>query len=403
MDEADPPVSPRKNVALLVVCQALCNTLTTVMLATSALAGYHLAAHKGLATLPHAVQWVATMAMAIPAAMLMRRWGRKGAFAFGAQFGIAGGLIGAYALYIGDFWMFTAATVMTGFFAAFAQHYRFAAAEAAPLEWRSRAISFVIGGGLIAAFVGPEIAKLTKDAVADHVFAGAYVAVAAIPPLLIAVLMFVDFPRAVGKERSGSGRPMARIAAQPAYIVAVLAAAMGWGNMVFLMTATPIAMIVNGHSFADAAFVVQWHVFGMFAPSFFTGWLIDRFGVLNIMLWGLGLAVAAVGFGLSGTTIPQFWLTNMCIGIGWNFLFVSGTTLLMETYRPEEKSKAQGVNDFLVFGSVAVFAFTAGYIQVSFGWVTVNFFVLPWVFGVTAAVLWLKRLRRAQAVPQAAE
>lgn len=403
MDEAEFPVSPRKNVSLLVACQALCNTLTTVMLATSALAGYHLAANKGLATLPHAVQWVATMAMAIPAAMLMRRWGRKGAFAFGAQFGIAGGLIGAYALYIGNFWMFVSATVMTGFFAAFAQHYRFAAAEAAPLEWRSRAISFVIGGGLIAAFVGPEIAKLTKDAVAGHLFAGAYVAVAAIPLLLIAVLMFVDFPRAVEQERSGSGRPMARIAAQPAYIVAVLAAAMGWGNMVFLMTATPIAMIVNGHSFADAAFVVQWHVFGMFAPSFFTGWLINRFGVLNIMLCGLGLAVVAVGFGLSGTTVPRFWLTNVCIGVGWNFLFVSATTLLMETYRPEEKSKAQGLNDCLVFGSVAVFSFTAGYIQASFGWVTVNYFVLPWVFGVAAAVLWLKRLRNAQTVPQAAE
>ncbi len=398
MDEADRPPSPGRNVALLVACQALCNTLTTVMLATSALAGYHLAVNKGLATLPHAVQWVATMAMAIPAAMLMRRWGRKGAFAFGALFGIAGGLIGAWALYIGDFWVFASATVMTGCFAAFAQHYRFAAAEAAPLEWRSRAISFVVGGGLIAAFVGPEIAKLTKDAVAGHVFAGAYVAIAAIPIFLIAVLMFVQFPPSAEPRHGAAGRPVARIVGQPAFIVAVLSSVIGWGTMVFLMTATPIAMITSGHTFSDAAFVVQWHVFGMFAPSFFTGWLITRFGVLNIMLCGLILGLAAVGAGLSGTTVTQFWLTNVCVGMGWNFLFVGGTTLLTETYRPEEKSKSQGLNDFLVFGGVAVFSFTAGYIQANFGWYMVNLFVVPWIVIVGAAVLWLKRLRRTQAV-----
>ncbi len=396
MDQTEHLPSPVRNVSLLVVCQALCNTLTTVMLATSALAGYHLAVNKGLATLPHAVQWIATMAMAIPAAMLMRRWGRKRAFMFGATFGTIGALIAAWALYVGEFWVFAGASVMTGFFAAFALHYRFAAAEAAPLEWRSQAISFVIGGGLIAAFVGPEIAKLTKDVFDGRVFAGTYLAIAAIPPLLIAVLAFTQFPGAAHERHASPARPMSRIAAQPEFIVAVLSSVIGWGTMVFPMTATPIAMIVTGHKFADAAFVVQWHVFGMFAPSFFTGWLIKRFGVLNIMLCGLALVIAAVSSGLSGMTVPQFWLTNICVGMGWNFLFISGTTLLTETYRPEEKTKAQGANDFLVFGSVALFSFTAGYIQANFGWQMVNYFVLPWVVAVGVAVLCLKRHQRAK-------
>jgi len=397
-EEPDRLPSPVRNVSLLVVCQALCNTVTTVMLATSALAGYHLAANKGLATLPHAVQWVGTMAMAIPAALLMRHWGRRRAFLFGTLFGMVGGLIATWGLFIGQFWVFVGAMVSVGFFNAFSQNLRFAAAEAAPLEWRSRAISFVVGGGLIAAFVGPEIAKLTKDVYADYVFAGTYVTVAVIPLMLVAVLVFVQFPASTLHRRAGTGRPIGRIAAQPAYIVAVLSSVIGWGTMVFLMSATPIAMIVNGHHFTDAAFVVQWHVFGMFAPSFFTGWLISRFGVLNIMISGLVLAVAAVCFGLSGTSLSQFWLTNVCIGIGWNFLFVSGTTLLTETYEPEEKAKAQGVNDFLVFGSVAMFSFSAGLIQANFGWDAVNMFIVPWIVAVGLAVLWLKRLRRLQPV-----
>lgn len=400
VNKAEHLPSPVRNVCLLVICQALCNSLTTVMLATSALAGYHLAANKGLATLPHAVQWVGTMAMAIPAALLMRHWGRKAAFIFGASFGVVGGLIGAWGLFVGEFWIFVGSMILVGFFNAFGQNFRFAAAEAAPLDWRSRAISFVVGGGLIAAFIGPEIAKLTKDIYADHVFAGTYLAVAAIPLFLVAVLVFVQFPASTLERRAGSGRPISRIAAQPAYIVAVLSSVIGWGTMVFLMSATPIAMIVNGHDFTDAAFVVQWHVFGMFAPSFFTGWLISRFGVLNIMICGLVLAIAAVCFGLSGTTVSQFWLTNVCIGVGWNFLFVSGTTLLTETYEPEEKAKAQGVNDFLVFGSVAVFSFSAGLIQANFGWDAVNMFIVPWVIAVGVAVLWLKRMQRAEVVAE---
>jgi MFS family permease len=389
------PASARRNVALLIVCQALCYFLTSVMLAVSALAGYHLAADKSLATLPHAIQWLSTMAMALPAAMLMRRLGRRNAFRWGASLGTIGALIAAYALFIEEFWWFACATVFTGAFNSFAMHYRFAAAEAADVAWRSRAISFVVGVGIISAFVGPELAKLTKDLFTPHVFAGTFLTLAVIPLLLLPVLNWVEFPAAAERD-AARGRPIGRIARQPNYIVAVLSAMTAWGTMVLLMTATPIAMIVNGHSFADAAFVIQWHIFGMFAPSFVSGWLIERFGVLNIMLCGLGLAAAAISFGLSGMTVTHFWLTNVCIGVGWNLLFVSGTTLLVDTYRSEEKSGAQGLNDFTVFGTVAAFSFTAGYLQSTFGWPMVNMIVIPWIIGVACVVLWLKlRWRRA--------
>jgi MFS family permease len=392
------PASARRNVTLLIVCQALCYFLTSVMLAVSALAGYHLADDKSFATMPHAVQWLATMAMALPAAMLMRRLGRRKAFMFGATLGTVGALIAAYALYIEAFWWFVCATVFTGAFNSFAMHYRFAAAEAADLAWRSRAISYVVGVGIISAFAGPELAKLTKDIFAPHVFAGTFLSLAVFPLFLLPLLIWVEFPDAAAERDTGNRRPIGAIARQPNYVIAVLSATTAWGAMVLLMTATPIAMIVNGHSFADAAFVIQWHIFGMFAPSFVSGWLIERFGVLNIMLCGLGLAAAAISFGVSGMTVTHFWLNNVCIGAGWNLLFVSGTTLLIYTYRPEEKSTAQGLNDFIVFGTVAAFSFTAGYVQSTFGWPVVNMIVIPWIIGVGCAVLWLKlRWRRAAA------
>ncbi len=386
------------NVTLLVICQALGNTVTAVMLATTALAGYYLAADKSLATLPHATQWVATMFMAIPAAMLMRRLGRKAAFIFGCLFGIAAGLICAYALFIKTFWMFVFGTFLIGGFNAFVQHFRFAAAEAADLEWRSRAISFVIGGGLIAAFAGPELAKLTKDLVVDREFTGTYLWMATIPIALAVVIAMVDFPAMAEEKKPGSGRPMSQIARRPVYIIAVLAGVTGWGSMVLLMTSTPIAIIVNGHQFNDAAFVIQWHIFAMFAPSFFSGWLVSRFGVLNVMLCGLVLAFSAVGTALSGLSVTHFWIANMMIGCGWNFLFVSGTSLLTEAYEPEERSKAQGVNDFVVFGSVSIFAFIAGYVQSNFGWYNVARAELPWLAFAAVAVLWFKLRHRRKLI-----
>ncbi|MPY68799.1 MAG: MFS transporter [Alphaproteobacteria bacterium] len=389
------PAKTRKNVALLATGQALANTTQGVMLAIAALVGFQLAENKALATLPHAVQWLGVMAFAVPVSMMMRRIGRRAGFMTGALAGIAAGLIGALAIWWGSFWIYVASMFCFGAFSATAQHYRFAAAEAADLAWRSKAISLVIGGGVVAAFVGPEIAKLSKDWFAPFTFAGTFVALSLVPLLLIFSVAWVDIPRAPEEKRGETGRPMRVIAAQPGFIVAVLAAVIGWGAMVLMMASTPIAMVNHGHHFDDAAFVIQWHIFGMYAPSFVTGWLIARFGVLNILIAGLALTLAAAVNGMLGMDVFNFWIANICVGAGWNFLFVGGTTLLTYTYTPAERSKVQGCNDFLVFGAVAVFSFLSGWIQTGWGWYTVMFTMLPLIGLVFLAVLWLRLNPRA--------
>lgn len=390
MTESPRPAKTFRNVALLATAQALANTSQGVLLAVVALVGYSLAANKGLSTLPHAIQWLGVMAFAVPVSLMMRRIGRRAGFLTGTLFGIASGLLAAYAVWIGSFWLFSAALFVFGAFSAAAQHYRFAAAEAADLAWRSKAISLVIGGGVVAAFIGPEIAKISKDWFPPYTFLGTFVALALVPVVLAAVVAWVDLPRAPEEKRGETGRPMAEIAAQPAFVVAVLAAVIGWGSMVLMMASTPIAMVGHGHHFNDAAFVIQWHIFAMYAPSFVTGWLIARFGVINILIAGLVLSTAAALNGLLGMDVFNFWIANICVGVGWNFLFVGGTTLLTYTYRPAERAKAQGCNDFLVFGGVAVFSGLSGWIQTGFGWYVVMYSMLPMIGLVFLAVLWLR-------------
>lgn len=388
-----------RNVALLSTAQALANSTQGVLLAIVALVGFMLAENKALATLPHAVQWMGVMAFAVPVSMAMRRLGRRAGFASGALLGIMAAAVAAFAVWIGSFWLFTAALFLFGGFSATAMHYRFAAAEAASDAWRSKAISLVVGGGVVAAFVGPEIAKLTKDLFAPYTFVGTLVALGHIPLLLIATVAFVRLPRAREEHRRDSGRPLVEIAAQPGFIVAVLAAVIGWGAMVLMMASTPIAMVTHGHHFDDAAFVIQWHIFGMYAPSFVTGWLIARFGVINVLLAGLALSTAAAVNGLLGMGVLNFWIANICVGAGWNFLFVGGTTLLTYTYASVERAKVQGVNDFLVFGAVAAFSFVSGWLQTSFGWNVVMYTMLPLIGAVFCAVMWLRL--RPEAAPEA--
>lgn len=417
------PPHMKRNVGLLITCQALFNTATGVMLAVAALVGFMLApeGHKGLATTPHGVQWLATAAFAIPVAMLMRRVGRKAAFILCSILGSLAALVAAGAIFWHDFWIFVLATVIFGGFTAASQHYRFAAAEVASATFRSTAISLVIGGGVFAAFAGPEIAKWTHDIAASwmqegafsravafiygpgaltppagvgevpYQFAGTFLVMALVPLLLIGIVALVRFPPVPPDARDDIPRPMSAIMRQPGFIVAVLCAVIGWGVMVFMMAATPLAMTAQfGHGTTDAMFVTQWHMVGMFAPSFVTGTLIRRYGLLNILLCGLALTVSAAVTGMFGGTIAHFWLANIFVGAGWNFLFVGGTALLTHCYRPSERSRAQGVNDFLVFGSVAAFSTAAGWVQTTSGWLTVCVVMTPFVVLVFAAVLWLK-------------
>jgi MFS family permease len=400
MTDAAQPAKTRKNVALLATGQALANTTQGVMLAIAALVGFQLAENKALTTLPHAMQWLGVGIFAVPVSLMMRRIGRRAGFMTGALAGIAAGLIGAMAIFYNSFWTYVLAMFVFGAFSATAQHYRFAAAEAADLAWRSKAISLVIGGGVIAAFVGPEIAKQTIDWFAPFTFAGTFIALACVPITIMLAVAWVDIPRAPEEKRGETGHPLSEIARQPGFIVAVLAAVIGWGAMVLMMASTPVAMVNHGHHFDDAAFVIQWHIFGMYAPSFITGWLITRFGVINILFAGLVLMTAAALWGLAGMDVFHFWIGNICVGAGWNFLFVGGTTLLTYTYTPAEKAKVQGFNDFVVFGAVALFSGASGWVQTSYGWYTVMYTMLPLIGLVTIGVIWLRM--RPGATPEAA-
>jgi MFS family permease len=379
-----------RNVALLALCQAIVNTAQTTVITVSALAGALLAEDKSLATMPHSMMWLGTMATSIPAAHLMRLVGRRNGFLVGAILGLVGVLIGAYALFQGSFWTFNAATFVIGGYQSVSMFYRFAAAEAAEPAARANAISLVIGGGVVAAIIGPELSVWSKDWFAPAEFAGTYVALIALPVLLAVTLAFIEFPAASAPQRGPTGRPLGEIARQPAFRVALLGGMVSWGAMVLVMTATPLSVVACGHSFADSAFVIQWHVLGMYAPSFFTGWLIGRLGTKNVIYGGLALWVASASVALAGVSVMHFWLMNLLIGAGWNLMFVGATDLLTRCYTPAERAKVEGLNDFVVFGTVAAATFISGFIHHLWGWDAVILLILPAMAALALAVVVLR-------------
>jgi MFS family permease len=381
----------RRNVSLLTVSQALANTSMSLTITTVPLVGAMLAEDKALATVPHTFQWIAIMAMATPASYLMHSIGRRNGFMLGAAMGVTGSLTGALAIWAHSFWLFCLATAQLGVFSCFAMFYRFAAAEAAEEpQFRAKAISYVIGGGIVAAFIGPEIAKFSKDLMLPYVFAGTYVCVAVVPLFIIAVIARLDMPRAGFGERTAVVRPIAEIARQPGFVVAVFAAMIAWGGMVFLMTSTPLAMVACGFDFRSTAFVIQWHIVAMYAPSFVTGWLIGRFGLVNVMTLGAAFELIAAGIGLSGIRESDFLLANVFVGSGWSFLFVGATELLTRSYRPSERAKVQGFNDMMIFGMVALSTLVSGYVTQTAGWGVVVWIVIPFMLAALAAVTWLR-------------
>lgn len=384
----------KRNVAVLAICQALLFTNNSTLIALNGLVGYALAPDKRLATLP-VTGWVIGAALTtFFASLLMKRIGRRAGFMFGTAVGIVGALICSAAIYIGHFWLFCSGTVVFGVYNAFGQYYRFAAADTGSVEFRSKAISFVIAGGLVGGILGPTTSRFTMDLL-PTMYLGAYLALIGILVLVLLVLSQLRIPLPSEKEAHEGGRPLVQILMQPAYIVAVVAAGFGYGIMNLLMTATPLAMGVCGHPYSAAATVISWHVIGMFAPSFFTGSLIKRFGVLNVMMAGVALNLACVAIAIAGVDVANFWFSLVLLGIGWNFLFISGTTLLTETYRPEERAKAQGANDLAIFIIMATSSFASGLVLEASGWNTLNFLALPFIVGVALAVAWLMLRRRA--------
>lgn len=385
MSVRDPAV---RNVVLLAICQALAMTGMTMNMTVTALAGHNLSPNPAWATLPLALQFTATMLTTLPASLYMRRVGRRFGFVTGVLIGVSGAAIAASAILNGSFLVFCLGSMLIGSFQGFAILYRYAAADTASEAFRPRAISLVLAGGVVAALAGPELAKWSFDLTAPFMFAGTFVVIAAVQLASLVFLYFVQIPRPSAAERAVRGRPILQIMRQPVFILAILGAMVGYGSMTFLMTATPLAMVACGFGFTDAAFVVQWHAVGMFLPSFFTGGLIQRFGVIPVMLTGAAAYLACIAINVSGIELIQFFSGLVLLGIGWNFLFVGGTTLLTQAYRPEEKAKVQGLGDFLVFSSSTVAAFSSGALNHAFGWQTLNLSVLPLVAIVATALLW---------------
>ncbi|MCZ6886429.1 MAG: MFS transporter [Alphaproteobacteria bacterium] len=388
----------RRNVFLLALCQALFMTGTSMVVTVTALAGAALAPDPGLSTLPFSLQFIMTMATAIPASYLMRRFGRRVGFQLGAAVGIVGALINVVALVDGDFIMFCVGSSLIGGLNGFAIYYRFAAADCADEGYRSRAISLVLAGGVIAAFTGPNLANLTADAVKDFTFAGNFAAFAVIQVLTVVVLIFVNIPGLTAKERQEHGRPLKEILRLPSVVVAIIAGVAGYSSMSLIMSATPLAMNGMGHGLASTAFVIQWHVFAMFAPAFFTGHLIKRFGVLPVIVAGAGLIVGCMAVIQMGTGMWQFTAALMALGVGWNFMFVGGTSLLSSNIARSEQAKVQGFNDFLVFGAVAAASLFAGLLHHTIGWASLSFAVMPAIVMALIAVLWHWFARSARPV-----
>jgi MFS family permease len=383
---------------LLALCQGLFLTNNVTFIAINGLVGLNLAPLGWMATLPVMGYVVGGALSTSLVARTQSRFGRKTSFQMGLIVAFASALLCYYAAYSRDFWLLVGATVVAGYYNANAQLYRFAAAELAAPAFREKAISLVMAGGLIGAVAGPNLASATRGLTATP-FAGAYLALAAVALLAMGLLSCIHFPPAPIKTAVGSvntGRPLRVIMRQPVFIVAAAAGALGYGVMNLLMAATPIAMQICNLPFSDVAMVLEWHVIGMFAPGFFTGHLIKRFGTLPIMAAGLALNAVCVVIALSGVDFKQFLAALFLLGLGWNFLFTGSTTLALTAYRPEEKDKAQGALNFCVFAVLALSSLASGVLVTTRGWALLNLgSLLP--LGLTALLLgWLALMKRRQ-------
>ena len=382
-----------RHVALLSACWGLATTGNALLVSVAVLSGHLLAEDKAFAALPVAFQWFGTAVATAPASFLMARIGRRAGFAIGVAIGSVGGALAIGALIQGSFALLCAGIGLMGAYNGFNWYYRFAAAEVAPENLRARAISLVLAGGVVAALLGPFLAMQSKDFLLPYAFAGAFTVYLGLGVLILILLAFVRVPKPPAAKLTG-GRPIGEILRQPAFMVAAFGGLCAYGVMAMLMSVTPPAMtLLCGHDFDDAAFVIQWHVLAMYAPSFFTGRLIERFGELKVMLAGGGLFVASLLTALSGISVAHFWVALVLLGLGWSLLFVGSTTLLTGLYTAAERAKTQAVNEIIVFGGVALATLSSGALLHHSGWQAVNLAALPPILLVMAATAWLA-LRR---------
>ncbi|MGZ3292036.1 MAG: MFS transporter [Xanthobacteraceae bacterium] len=385
----------RRNALVLAIAQALAGGNNTVLVATAAIVGTMLAPDKGLATLPISIfvlgMWMGTLPMGV----LARRLGRRNALQIGTVCGVLTGLICCVAVLQGSFLLFNIGAVFSGFYASGHQSYRFAAADTASDEFRARAISWVLVGGIFAGVVGAQLVIATQNLWPPYLFAATYIGQSALALIAGAVLMFVNIPKPPPRSVVGDGRPLLEIARKPRFIVAVVCGVAAYSMMNLVMTSAPLAMVMCNHSVTDATLGLQWHVLGMYAPSFFTGALIARFGLERVTGLGFALIIVAAAIGTAGISLWHFWIGLALLGVGWNFAFIGATTMVTHCHRPNERNKVQAFNDFLVFGSMAIGSFSSGQLLASFGWATVNEVVFPVVLAAGALLVWSGLRRRA--------
>jgi MFS family permease len=388
-----PDAFAKRNALVLACAQSLGGANPAIVISLGGLVGMTLAENKALATLPVSLLNVGLAIGTIPAALAMRRFGRRAGYIGGALIGVFAGIVAAIGIVQGTFALFCAGTLMAGFYAAFVQSYRFAAADSASAEFKARAISWVMAGGLVAGVLGPQIVIWTRDLVPGAAFAGSFFAQASLALLSIPIVASLRAPP-VSSAPQRAGRPLREIARQPRFIVAVSTGLVSYGLMSFVMTAAPVAMVGCGHSVETAAYGISLHILAMFGPSFFTGRLIDRYGKERVTAAGLIMIAAAAAVNLSGLTVAQFWIGLVLLGVGWNFGFIGATALVTDCYRPEERAKVQALNDFLVFGSVALASLSAGKLLVLGGWEILNGLVFVPVLAATLLILWQWRRDR---------
>jgi MFS family permease len=380
----------RRNVGILAFAQAVLGSQLAIQIILGGLAGAYLAHDPSLATLPISVAVLSSMFAAPAASLFMGRFGRRAGFLLGAAFGAVAGALSAWALLIGSFELLLAGAACFGVYQAFQGFYRFAAADTASDQFKPKAISWVLAGGLAAAFIGPEVVQLSRDMLAPIPFAGAYMMVVVINVVGAIGLLFLRIPLPQSTVETGdSGRPLSEIFRQPTVIVAVLCAMVSYALMSLVMTSTPLAMHHHGLSTDDAADVVRLHVLAMFAPSFFTGSLIVRFGHGKIIAVGLALLGACGVIAVAGVELANFYWGLFALGVGWNFGFIGATSLLSTAHTSEERAKVQGLNDFLVFGLVAFASFSSGALLHLYGWPAVQFAMIPALTVAAVSLAWL--------------
>jgi MFS family permease len=397
-----PAVPQRRNVAVLAFAQALFMSIQGMGIAATPLAAHTLLGpdDKWLATVPIFLVHLAIMGTTIPASLLMGVIGRRAGFTLGSVLGIAAGGVGCYAMFEQSFPLLCLASVFQGMQAAFFWYFRLAAADTAEPSFRAKAISLVMAGGVIAGFLGPQTAKWALDWLAPVTFAGIYLAMIGFSIAVLALVQLVRIPRLSREERSAGGRPIAEIVRQPAYRVALAASVCGYAVMTLTMSATPLAMLACGFGFADSATVIQGHIIAMFLPSFFTGHLINRLGVLPVIAAGGLIEVGCAVVNLSGVEFAHFFIANILVGLGWNFAYVGGSTLLTTTYTPAERAKVQASHDFTVYLATASAAALSGLLQAKAGWTILNLAALPLMAMVVTVAVWLMvRQRRAAIAP----